>query len=316
MRAFRDDLSNTFGTASRRRQRTKSVEVHNVHGVRLELAKEGHAEGDAHADGTWIFSFADLIMNLLMFFVMMFAISSVDKGKFQEIQQAFSTLQPNKPETKAQVGKGTGIESSYAASTGVATAKSKMSNKEILDKVNELLTKIDKKSLDKVQNNKVLFDKLKPEFAKLSKNIKTELKADPLSQGFEIVITAKRLFGENEKALVLSEEGKQLLSKISTELAGMPRPLAILVQGFKVNKLADKTVQPKSQDTFLESVTLANKVRTELEVLGLSSSKHSMQVTGFGEFNEFHGKSNAQIVSNSSRIVLKIAALPEEGSKP
>jgi flagellar motor protein MotB len=325
MRAFREELSNTFGTHSRRKQRSKEVEVRHVHGIKLELSKPHSSEGDAHSEGTWIFSFADLIMNLLMFFVMMFAISSVDKGKFQEVQQAFSSMNDSKVESKSKVTKGSGTESSYAASTGVATSKSKLSNKEILDSVSELLKKVDQKSLSRVEKNKSVYEELIPLVENLAKVVSSELQNDPFSQGFEVIITEERLFAKNMQGDAVSKEGKELLVKLAKELNSMPRPLAIWIQGYSMknseqlpavltSKNSEK-LSAKPLDSFSKSMKMANAVRSTLEEIGMSPYKHSFSLGGFGNYNAFHSASKPDGLSQKSRIVLRIAALPQEEKK-
>ncbi|WP_156253706.1 flagellar motor protein MotB [Pseudactinotalea terrae] len=63
--------------------------------------------GDEHADERWLVSYSDMITVLMALFIVMFAISSVDQGKYEELRNAlqtgFGTVDEGKIDTAAGV---------------------------------------------------------------------------------------------------------------------------------------------------------------------------------------------------------------------
>lgn len=54
----------------------------------VQRTSKGEHEGGDHGDGTWIFSYADMITILMIFFIMMLSISNVSTEKFAALQVA------------------------------------------------------------------------------------------------------------------------------------------------------------------------------------------------------------------------------------
>ncbi|XEC94936.1 flagellar motor protein MotB [Paenibacillus tarimensis] len=52
--------------------------------------KHKHNDHEEHADETWLIPYADLLTLLLALFIVLYAMSSVDAKKFEELSQAFS----------------------------------------------------------------------------------------------------------------------------------------------------------------------------------------------------------------------------------
>jgi flagellar motor protein MotB len=296
MRAFKEELNNTFGAQNRRGVRSKSSSTHMVQGVKMELNKESHSDADAHSEGTWIFSFADLIMNLLMFFVMMFAISSVDKGKFQEFQEAFSNRLEGAPKLKekSQTSRNLGSESSYAASTGVSSTKEKMSNAEILENVKNLVAQIDKQKIEKSKIQKFELSEMNLVLKNLEEAVNTEIERDPFANSFEITFFENRILAQKNGLRNIatnpdfSSEGKHLIKSVVTELQKLNKPLFIWVRGHFGPDLVAATV-------------FADKFRKELIFAGLSEETNSFEVSGHSQPSDRAG------VVPPSKIVIKIS---------
>lgn len=85
-----EHASPSEGAAGRSHEKKK----HHAHGHGKK-----HAGGDDHGGGggghesddtLWLYSFNDMLFNLLLFFIVMYSISQVDEKKFAEVQQALS----------------------------------------------------------------------------------------------------------------------------------------------------------------------------------------------------------------------------------
>ena len=54
------------------------------------MSKKGrHA---SHADERWLLTYADMITLLMVFFIILYSIATVNPTKFQEMQEAFSSV--------------------------------------------------------------------------------------------------------------------------------------------------------------------------------------------------------------------------------
>lgn len=55
------------------------------------MSRKKHQAHDEHPDERWLLTYADLITLLMALFIVMFAISSVNQGKFEELAKSLST---------------------------------------------------------------------------------------------------------------------------------------------------------------------------------------------------------------------------------
>ncbi|MEH3055283.1 MAG: OmpA family protein [Patulibacter minatonensis] len=85
------------------------------------MAKKGkHAAHDEHPDERWLLTYADLITLLMALFVVMFSISNVNKGKFDELAQSLNSAFNGPPvmsggESIKQTGGESGVQLPAAA---------------------------------------------------------------------------------------------------------------------------------------------------------------------------------------------------------
>lgn len=214
------EITNVYGgtrQGPRRRVREKVVA-----GVRLEIPEDplkgggGHGEGE----GTWIFSFADLVMNLLMFFVMMFAISSVDKDKLAAVQSALFPL--NKKAARETT------EQRPAASTsgpqGLSLGAQSERPEAVLKRVKELLQRIDVSKLAARPALVREFGALKDRMVNLERLVGAQVAPDQDDDAFQIVFAGPRVFDAQGN---VSTEGRRNLSKLARELARFGKPMRV-----------------------------------------------------------------------------------------
>lgn len=75
------------GSAINKKRTHLRVDAHN----KVRRTGDSHSEGvGSHEsdDTIWLYSFNDMLFNLLLFFIVMYSISQVDEKKFAEVQQA------------------------------------------------------------------------------------------------------------------------------------------------------------------------------------------------------------------------------------
>lgn len=278
------------------RAKAASVTEKTVHGVSLVLHDDTKRHSDVgHGDGTWIYSFADLIMNLLMFFVMMFAISSIDKNKFSQVQEAFSSFNKNKETHKAREatqpsGEGPGSGQGFSPYSGEVRFSNKMTNTEILERVRDLLARVDEKQLNLNSKNKEALKEMKPQVAKLARDVDASLKADPMLNAFEVVVASRKIFEGD----AISKEGQKILARLAKELFGVRGRLSVNVASF---------VSKRSLSAKKVSAERAASVATELlEALDLDEAK--VTAAGFA-------LTPKDKLTESERVVIRLSLAPK-----
>lgn len=277
-------------------------EKKEIHGVSLVVHEDAKAHGDAgHGDGTWIYSFADLIMNLLMFFVMMFAISSIDKNKFSQVQEAFSSLSKNAGASKAAVakqpsGEGPGSGKGFSPYSGETRFTNQMSNTEILERVKDLLAKVDPKTLQLSQKQDKGMAEIKPQVEKLTKAVAAELSENPMRESFDVVVPVKSLF-VNEQ---ISENGKSILNRLAQELKPVRERLF-------VNVVSYLPTDQKNIDTMGISATRASRVMSAL-AMPLELDETRASAAGFAT-------RVTDGLSKPERIVIRLAVAPKKEAR-
>lgn len=293
-------VENTFGTRPSKPGRLlgkKNEET--IQGILVEHHEQDHKQGGGgghgEGDGTWIYSFADLIMNLLMFFIMMFAISSIDKNKLAKVQEAFSS---HNAEKKAQGANDAGNAGGVQAAGW--TPQESMSNAEILAKVKELMGRIDDgflKSNSKMNTEVVT---LKSQLEKLSKQVDAEWRYRPELQGFDIAIPARKVFNQN--TVELSKTGRETLQKIAAELGALNHTLKINVMSFTASETLNFDVTSKRANAV--ATILANQPK-------LKSSELSASGTNTNSLNILGNEKTLGL----DPVLIRVSALMPVGSK-
>jgi hypothetical protein len=271
MKGMLGGMRNVYGerqaSTPTRRMRTREK---IVAGIRLDVPDEhaakngsGHGEGE----GTWIFSFCDLIMNLLMFFVMMFAISSVDKGKLAIIQNALVSYSKDDKSAKPKPAEETSQEK---AEQSAATS----SPEDVMKRIRELLSSIDVSKLQVQAHLKKDFDALKNRVIDLEKLVGAQVMPDQDEASFQIVIAERRVFGEGG---VISEEGRTLLKRLVTEISRFKSPLRLSI----LNGGLETTKGVSSDGAWQKKALNAVAVGEALRAAGLGAS-HVLSAGGLG----------------------------------
>jgi hypothetical protein len=247
-----------------------------IAGIRLDVpdesgshaAKGGHGEGE----GLWIFSFCDLIMNLLMFFVMMFAISSVDQGKLAQIQHALVSYS-TKPDEKKE------LEAKPAPSAAAASIErlSATSPEDAMKRIKELLESID---VSKLKSRAALtddFEALKNRIVDLEKLVGAQVAPDQDDSSFQIVLAPGRVLDSTGQ---VTPAGALVLEKLVRELERFENPLRLSILHNQGG--ADSALSPEREAiAWRESAQAAAAVATGLRVAGLPTS-HLLSAGGLG----------------------------------
>jgi chemotaxis protein MotB len=176
--------------------------------------KKKHKHNDEHMDESWLVPYADLLTLVLALFIVLFAMSSVDAQKFQQLARAFN--------------------STFTGGTGVLEYPSPTPNGKVeqLDKYKEhtsLDTEEAQKQLEQ-QKLKEIQEKINSYIKE--NNLESKLKTTLTDEGLLITIL-NDIFFDSGKADIRNKD-KKLAMEIS-ELLVMNPPRNIIVSGHTDN---------------------------------------------------------------------------------
>lgn len=174
------------------------------------MARRKQYEDDDNLD-RWLISYADFITLLFAFFVVMFAVSSLDEGKYKEVTQSLVTAFNATPKSLEPIQVG------------------EISR----DNQNDVIETPNSNEQQKKENNGDIFsDKANQIQQKMMDLIKLEeLTLTRSDDWLEVEINTKILFNSGDSNLV--ETAIPILTKVATILAPYPNP--INVEGFTDN---------------------------------------------------------------------------------
>jgi chemotaxis protein MotB len=229
--------------------------------------KEHHEE---HIDETWLIPYADLLTLLLALFIVLFASSSVDAKKFDQLVVSLSS---------AFNGGTSFLEPSSSAPISDApvdnTNKTPAEDKRELEKKLEL----DKKQQELFKKETLELEKLKKKLDEYIRQngLKTVLETKLTNYGLKIIIRDSALFASGSAQV--RPEAKKLAVAISDMLVPHPKQ-EVLVAGYTDNRPINTREFADNWD--LSSKRALNFMKILLENAKLEPIRFS--ATGYGEY--------------------------------
>lgn len=220
----------------------------------------------------WLMSFADLVSNLLMFFIVMYAISDVSEDKLQFLAEK---INGQRVKNKAVI----------------VQAETESENEEIIQQLIKLSEKLNPTITEAKKEQKKSAEEIK---SKLSDAMQVVPGKDPENDLFELVLGGPRYFEKN--ASTLTPEGQKALDMLAARLKNLKGEYAIVVEGHAAPE------ELSTQDTALRAWTLAAE-RAAKVMLGLREREvmaSQMSTAGFG----------AEVVPPALESQLEKQALP------
>ncbi len=185
-----------------------------------------HASGDDHGGGggghesddtLWLYSFNDMLFNLLLFFIVMYSISQVDEKKFAEVQQALQgdkkpqLLKEEEDKDGVVIGPRNGaLDAKQLASSGGEAGGDKSA--EIASAIRFMLERSQKAEV-KLAKGAGKESEKKEESTKKSKY----LSGSNIPLPMQLAFTAKEFF--IPKTADLSVEGKENITQLAKEVS-------------------------------------------------------------------------------------------------
>lgn len=254
-----------------------------------------HEEHEEHADESWLIPYADLLTLLLALFIVLFAASSVDVKKFQDMSRAFSIA--------FNTGSGVLDQSSVITSGRQFTSKDREHN----NSRNEGEGKSDAEAEQEL-NQEQLAQKEQQDLEDLKQQVDEYIQQSGLSEQLEttlnlsellITIRDNALF-ESGKADI-KQESRELGAAIANMLASYP-DYEIIVAGHTDN-------QPISTYEFESNWELSAKRAIRFMNVLLQNDKldpRKIGTTGYAEFRPVDTNDTAEGRARNRRVEVSI----------
>jgi chemotaxis protein MotB len=244
-------------------------------------------------------SYADFITLLFAFFVVMYAVSSVNEGKYrvlsESLSKAFSvSAQTLEPIQIGEIKRSGDPKSIEFIKRPVVIDRSDTPAPVPKPRTGEIRDAGDKPL-------KVLFDGLRAAVAEITD--KGLIKVNTNEFGVEIEISTSILFNSGEA--VLSEKAKPIMSKLATVL--MPFPHEVNVQGYTDNIPIQSAFYPSNWQL---SAARAASVVQLFSQLGMQPAR--LSATGFGEYRPAADNNTDEGRQANRRVVIFVPVLKDK----
>jgi chemotaxis protein MotB len=254
--------------------------------------KKKHEEHENHE--RWLVSYADFITLLFAFFVVMYAISSLNEGKYRVLSSALVTAfsHPAKTLDPIQYGKPirspilqhkSMVDENDNSVSRVGVDHQVMPSRKEMKEMHLLATKVEQALQQLVDKGLVIVRKT--------------------NQGVEIQINTTILFASGQARF--SSKAEQVLKKIADILAKFPRE--INVEGYTDNV-------PISTESFPSNWELSAARAASVVRLFASSDidPHRLKAIGFGEYDPVASNETKQGRQKNRRVVIVVLNKPTE----
>ncbi len=255
--------------------------------------KKKHEEHENHE--RWLVSYADFITLLFAFFVVMYALSSVNEGKYRILSESLEAAfrGPQKSLTPIQFGEI--VRSPVKALAGIRSASGAIDTSYLLESL----------------GNQSFYDQAKHKLETMASEI--EMAMAPLikediisvrrnSLWIEVEIKTSLLFPSGSASL--SRESIPVLRRIAAVLKSYPN--RIQVEGFTDNVPINTQRYPSNWEL---SASRATTVVRKLAQFGIEPSR--MVALGYAEYRPKADNSTAEGRSKNRRVVMTILAVFE-----
>ncbi|MFD0712939.1 flagellar motor protein MotB [Paenibacillus sp. GCM10027626] len=228
-----------------------------------KFKKEHH---DEHMDESWLIPYADLMTLLLALFIVLYAMSSVDSQKFQDMSKAFNIA--------------------FNTGMGVLDNSSVINDNKQMDNADKTKRRPSDEAKKKEQERAALMKKEQEDLEKLKKQLDQYIKQNGLTNQLDtklnqsqlmITISDNALFASG--SATVKDESRNLALAIANMLANYP--------GFEVIVSGHTDDQPISNVEFKSNWDLSSSRAIRFMDILLSNSvldPHLFSAIGYGEY--------------------------------
>ena len=263
-------------------------------------SKEAHAEGE----GSWIFSFADLMTIMVMFFVLLLSISKPNKEKFNAIAKSITSKVDEKqahPEPKQDTQKVQTAAASAAAGASAALEKiadaggeGGPSSRDLLEASKILLSSIDTESLENDGQASKDWSAMNAELQSLASSLNAKESKKRQESGFWLEVPAHLMF-ENSAVKVKKEAQAILETVVSKGLSLKSVPeIKVTVETSQVRDNGTRRTAEQSRHLTMRQ---GQGLFTELRKLGYPADRLGIWAVGHERINPANSKEEQRRVT-------------------
>ncbi|MGE6631141.1 flagellar motor protein MotB [Bacillus sp. NPDC077027] len=243
---------------------------------------------DEHVDESWLIPYADLLTLLLALFIVLFASSSVDAAKYEQMAKSFNVVFTG----------GTGVLDNTSLQSTEETENSNQTKKSTEDKDDEEAAKAkDHAVLTKVKQQVDSFIE--------KKNLGSKLQTKLTDEGLLITIEDS-IFFDSGKAIIRSQDVS--LAKEISKLLVINPARDIVISGHTDN-VPIRNSEFES-NWYLSAIRAVNFLNILLENNKLNQENFSTK--GFGEFKPIASNDTAKGRSQNRRVELLILPIEKK----
>lgn len=256
----------------------------------MSKKKHRNEHHEEHADETWLIPYADLLTLLLALFIVLYAMSSVDSKKFQDMSKAFNIA--------------------FSTGVGVLDNTTIVENGNQMDKENKDRRRAgdDSQKNKEEQERKALMQQEQEDLEKLKKQIDQYIKSNGLTTQLDTKLNQSQLMLTiSDNALFPS--GSATLKPESRSLAGAIANMLKQYPEYEIIVAGHTDDQPISNREFRNNWELSvQRALNFMEIL-LNNSKHDPKLIspiGHGEYRPVDTNDTAIGRSKNRRVEVSI----------
>lgn len=244
----------------------------------------------------WLVSYADFITLLFAFFVVMYAVSSINEGKYQVLSESLTAIFPQAPQSMAPIELGEQIADSGSSLTATEELPKIFSSPQLLEM---LAPSAPTQEGAVMASIKALTEEISTSFQPLIEQELIRLRQG--QEWLEVEINDRVLFASGSAKL--EAEAAPVLKKLARILHRFSNP--IQVEGFTDNVPISTPVFPSNWE--LSSARAASVVHL-LDRFGVSPAR--MAAIGYGEYRPVADNHTPEGRRRNRRVVLVILGRP------
>jgi len=277
-----------------------------------------HAHEDHINHEAWAIPYGDLVTLLLAFFVVMYAVSSVNEGKYRVLADSLAEAFGGKPRSiqPLQMGK---FEQRGSAADKAQVVAQKLPRGMLASNILRDLPNAPHMNLPKQQINQAEQNQLNRAAERLERiAVRIEDVLKPLIEGHLVTVQHKSLWVEVEiKADILFASGEarpraeaaETLQQLADVLHDVPNP--VRVEGYTDNQPISTFQFPSNWE--LSAARAASVVHL---FSGRGIDEERMTIIGYGEKHARGSNDTAEGRNANRRVVLVILAAPDQAAPP
>lgn len=247
----------------------------------------------------WMISYADFITLLFAFFVVMYAISSVNEGKYRILSESLGDAFKNEQQTDAAISEVDGVGGQDAILEG-APSLMEIPASDIKTHLNTVVSEeqlVDEETLRERRMLRDLAGRLEQAMAPYINDELINVKRE--KDWLEIEIKSSMLFESGSAELF--DNAVPLLSDIASQVSHLPNPLH--VEGFTDNVPIDTLEFPSNWELSAARAASVVHLFSEMRI-----NPDRMAAIGYGEYHPVADNDTADGRNQNRRVVLVILA--------